>query len=165
MTCCTPNGSSIVDYMIVSSDLFNNITDFCILIFDESNHFPLTCNINIGKSTGNCTVSNDVNTECELNSVPRFRWTDIFSHSFSENINITRSDNGITLNDLYQDILLNGALSCDYIVNTLTSLLQNAAERYVVLKSKINTRKQPQWWDRESVKSTTEHVFSSKIMC
>ena len=51
--------------------------------------------------------------------------------------------------DLYQDILLNRALSCDYIVNTLTSLLQNAAECYVVLKSKINTRKQPQWWDRE----------------
>ena len=149
MTCCTPNGSSIVDYMIVSSDLFNNITDFSILNFDESNHFPLTCNINIGKSTGNCTDSNDVNTECELNSVPRFRWTDISSDSFSENINITRSDNGITLNDLYQDILLNRALSCDYIVNTLTSLLQNAAECYVVLKSKINTRKQPQWWDRE----------------
>ena len=66
-----------------------------------------------------------------------------------ENINITRSDNGITLSDLYQDILLNRAVSCDYIVNTLTSLLQNAAERYVVLKTKINTRKQTQRWDRE----------------
>ena len=62
MTCCTHNGSSIVDYMIVSSDLFINITDFRILNFDESSHFPLTCNINIGKSTGNCTASNDVNT-------------------------------------------------------------------------------------------------------
>ena len=136
MTCCTPNGTSIVDYMIVSSDLFINITDFRILHFDESNHFPLTCNISIGKSTGHCTDSNDVNTECELNTVPRFRWTEISSNSFSENINITRSDNGITgtLNDLYQDILLNRALSCDHIVNTLTSLLQNAAERYFVLK-------------------------------
>ena len=81
-----------------------------------------------------------MNTECELNTVPRFRWTDISSDSFSENNNITRSDSGITLNDLHQDILLN---------RTLTSLLQNAAERYVVLKSKINIRKQPQWWDRE----------------
>ena len=110
--------------MIVSSDLFNNITDFRILNFDESNHFPLTCNINIGKSTCNCTDSNDVSTECELNTVPRFRWTDISSDSFSENINITRSDNGIALKDLYQNILLNRTLSCDYIVNTLTSLLQ-----------------------------------------
>ena len=58
----------------------------------------------------------------------------IFLLIFSENFNITRSDNGITLNDLYQDTLLNSALSCDYIVNTLTSLLQNAAELYVVVK-------------------------------
>ena len=36
-----------------------------------------------------------------------------------------------------------------FFVNTLTSLLQNAAQCYVVLKSKMNTRKQPQWWDRE----------------
>ena len=82
-----------------------------------------------------------MNTECELNrpTVPRFRWTDISSESFAENITITRSDNEITLKDVYQDILLNRALSCDYIVNTLISILQNAAERYVVLKAKINT--------------------------
>lgn len=43
ITCTANDGSSIVDYMIASSSLFNKITSFGVDSIDYSVHFPLYC--------------------------------------------------------------------------------------------------------------------------
>ena len=40
-TCCTANGT--VDYMLATTDLFDNATDFRFSHIDDSYHFPLIC--------------------------------------------------------------------------------------------------------------------------
>ena len=42
-TCCTVNGTSTVDYMLATTDLFENIIDFKVSHIDDSYHFPLIC--------------------------------------------------------------------------------------------------------------------------
>ena len=45
-TCIANRGTSVVDYMIASSELFNFITDFTVEEKSDSDHFPLTCTLN-----------------------------------------------------------------------------------------------------------------------
>ena len=40
-TCVTPNGTSTVDYMLVSHSMFNDVTDFRVGCMIESDHMPL----------------------------------------------------------------------------------------------------------------------------
>ncbi|XP_077996531.1 uncharacterized protein LOC144449832 [Glandiceps talaboti] len=44
-TCISNNGASVVDYVLVSTSLFNLISDFCIDLRTESDHFPLKFNL------------------------------------------------------------------------------------------------------------------------
>ena len=41
-TCLTNNGASVVDYHVVSTELFSQITYFCVEIRDESDHLPIS---------------------------------------------------------------------------------------------------------------------------
>ena len=54
-TCHKPNGSSVVDYFIVSPDLFNNIVNFNVgqmdILFSDV-HSPITLSLNILKKSG-----------------------------------------------------------------------------------------------------------------
>ena len=44
-TCCSATGQSVVDYILVSSCLFDKITNFIIGTRDESDHFPIICHL------------------------------------------------------------------------------------------------------------------------
>ena len=58
-TCITPNGCSVVDYILVSSRIFYNILDdFEVIPYDsESNHFPLNIIVDIFQSAAQCTMN------------------------------------------------------------------------------------------------------------
>ena len=59
ITCTANNGSSIVDYMIASSSLFNNITSFGVDTIDLSVHFPLYCTLSFTVLNQNIIEQND----------------------------------------------------------------------------------------------------------
>ena len=42
-TFCSATGQSVVDYILVSSCLFDKITNFSVGTRDESDHFPISC--------------------------------------------------------------------------------------------------------------------------
>ena len=46
-TCLTHNGTSVVDYMLASTNLFDLFTDFGVDDKDDSIHFPLYCQIKL----------------------------------------------------------------------------------------------------------------------
>ena len=50
-TFCAPTGQSVVDYIIVSTSLFECIETFAVGSHDESDHFPLYCTVRV-KSSG-----------------------------------------------------------------------------------------------------------------
>ena len=48
-TCISNDGASVVDYMLASSGLFYYIKDFCVIDRDESDHFPISCLLNLNQ--------------------------------------------------------------------------------------------------------------------
>ena len=74
-TCTSNNGRSLVDYVIVSSNLFKNITSFDIGLRSESDHFPLLFKLS-------CIDDNILNHEetCHnsgiINHFKRFKWNE-----------------------------------------------------------------------------------------
>ena len=61
-TCITLNGASIVDYILVSSNIFNLIQEFYVVTRTESDHQPLECSIKCNINL-DITVSNIQTTE------------------------------------------------------------------------------------------------------
>lgn len=45
VTCFSGEGASVVDYMIVTEDLFKYITHFNVLDRDDSDHLPISCQL------------------------------------------------------------------------------------------------------------------------
>ena len=41
ITCTANGGSSVVDYLVASTELFRSVTDFVVDNFDVSDHFPV----------------------------------------------------------------------------------------------------------------------------
>ena len=150
-TCFANNGASIVDYMIVSSNLFKYISDFKIDDKDSSVHFPLNCQICF-KSLPNNQCLN-VTDSSNLRTFQRYKWKDElkdeFCHKFCNyfqdfNEKLTNRD----------DRPLSSYIS-DFI-----DVFKNAGEN---MKScfKQYSSTQPDWWDYEC---KTAKVEKSKAL-
>ncbi|KAK6168821.1 hypothetical protein SNE40_019995 [Patella caerulea] len=61
-TCFANRGKSAVDYIAISTPLFQYIADFSVLNFDESDHFPIKCKINLK------TSNKAQNIECDIDN-------------------------------------------------------------------------------------------------
>ena len=64
-TCIANQSASIVDYMLCSSELFNNISNFTVLDNDDSDHFPIACSIILQTEAEN-SVAYGHKMKCEL---------------------------------------------------------------------------------------------------
>jgi hypothetical protein len=40
---CQHLGKSVIDYVVISSDMFSMVTNFEVMPLDISDHFPITC--------------------------------------------------------------------------------------------------------------------------
>ena len=70
-TCTANDGTSIVDYMIASTHLFQYFTDFCVLDFDQSDHFPLLCCLHFELNVHGNNVSQ---TQSDLETWVKYKW-------------------------------------------------------------------------------------------
>ena len=73
-TCFANNGASVVDYMIASSSLFRYISDFKISDKDNSDHFPLICQLCFESTQTNYSTSNIYDSNARL--WQKFIWKD-----------------------------------------------------------------------------------------
>ena len=88
ITCVANDGSSVVDYMLASTSLFNSILYFQVASEDFSDHFPLRCRLLLSYES-----ENDQSFEADLNENNwiKYKWKEesktqfiqIFSTLFS----------------------------------------------------------------------------------
>ena len=71
-TCCTNNGVSVVDYVILSSSLFHYIRDFSVDTIDVSDHFPIQCTLQF--SFVNAEMSGNNNISDNLQVWKKCKW-------------------------------------------------------------------------------------------
>ena len=145
-TCIANDGQSVVDYHIVSSQLFDVIGYFNVELRTESDHFPLLArmsftddigskhSINITQN-GKETLPNTTYEYCK-----KTFWKESYKEVFKE-----RFCNQLDLNR--ESILNEINTSINEGVNTIIQLYKTSACPYS-LKT-IEKPLQPQWWDRE----------------
>ena len=140
ITCTSNNGSSVVDYMLASSSLFNSILHFCISCEDFSDHFPLHCTLELSKAGQNTDPFEFILNE---NKWTRFKWNENLKHSFAQHFSeiFSHFKNKMTREN-------KPALS--YLTDFI-NLFKEAGKCIQVKYKKANNsrNKQPPWWDNE----------------
>ena len=152
-TCYTFNGFSIVDYTLVSAQLYNRFLNFNVHNLD---YFSSHCAISFTLITNIFSIESNVNN-CSLSSFPdTFKWSAEHDHLFQKlvnsyfvNSNITAKIDGI-LETTTQD-------SIDLATETLTNKIKILANKCFKLKKTKKKRKKvktnKKWFDRSCIES------------
>lgn len=114
ITCVANDGSSVVDYFIVSSKLFPFVSHYEVGNRTESVHFPLHCTFPF-----NCTAQTEV-TDISANSdkpYVKYIWKENCKDVFIENFNLL-------FHDMKDDILGMINMNIDTCVNKTVQLLE-----------------------------------------
>ena len=135
------DGSSLVDYFIVSSNLFSYITHFEIGNRHESDHFPLICNMSFNTLTLENNNESNGNHSNNAYDFKRYKWDDDKKESFVNNLRTILSNvKSSIIDDI--DVDVNSA------INKIVNMFQNAARRMKIKPFvKQNNTLQPDWWD------------------
>ena len=87
-TCTANNGTSVVDYMICSSKIFDSVTDFRILRDDLSVHFPLKCSLSFRLKHNSLRTPNTVKDNVQLHIWTKYKWNEQYKDNFLRNSRI-----------------------------------------------------------------------------
>ena len=150
ITCISGNGASVVDYSIVSTDLFPLVTDFEILTRDESDHFPIKCSLGlqVKHHPGTKTSAQNLNGSQEIfHKLDKYYWKeekkDLFVSTFTLKCNLI-------YDELLQLINLDTAAMISKLNHLYTSTAEDLGLKSTVQQPKPSTPyKQPEWWDQE----------------
>ena len=140
-TCITYNGASVVDYFVVSSNLYNYIEKFEILHhISDSKHFPVICVLKVQSTS----------SEEEESVLPRvrYKWDNSKKIQFVENLNtLMEEDKFINFERHIEDGDINGAT--DMLVCTLQEAIKYNKRVQRKHIAPENKQQQPPWWDDE----------------
>ena len=155
ITCISGHGSSVVDYCIASSDLFQFVVYFEVLNNSNSDHFPLSCSLKLSVITD--YELNDENPDKYIQNIESNAMKPLIKFYWNEN----NRDKFVSLFNLkfnlnYDDIVY----LIDTKINKVISMFnvmytQTATELSMKCKSKLidleysQGTKQPVWWDDE----------------
>jgi hypothetical protein len=139
-TCITPRGCSVVDYVLLSSELFEIVNNFEVVHdqFSESVHLPIAFSCCLTTDT-----QGEVLPQVKVKDRVRFQWDSSKKQNFRE---------ALSLDDRYNQInLFVNSKDVESSVNMLINIIQSAA---VNMKKQYSNKKfinnsQPVWWDKE----------------
>lgn len=104
-TCMANNGSSVVDYILASTELFDYVCDFCVDVADFSDHFPLICYISTNRVLSNNVdipkTGRDLNFKVKWDSTKTPTYTDAFTSSFNDFYEQVNNDNIVANNNVF----------------------------------------------------------------
>ena len=145
-TFCAPTGQSVVDYIIISSSLFDYVRNFQVGSRDESDHFPLSCIIDYSVTTTNTQMKM---IQTEVQSRLCYRWEQTKRDEYrSKLIDQTSIE---LLEHCNQQIItgdVNGALAC--IMHVFYRAAESMKTGKKPVKQNVNKRlTNKDWWDRE----------------
>ena len=139
-TCFAHDGTSVVDYMIASTELFPKFTHFTVDDFDVSDHLPIHCSLKLHTQTRNETV-NDTHAN-ETNTWKKYKWNSDRKEDF-----ITKFRDNFRR---FQEQFNNQEISSVSLLTEFIRVFEISAENMKchTKHNKIFT-KQPVWWDVE----------------
>lgn len=145
-TCTANDGCSLVDYNIVSTELFDKICRFRVEDRDESDHFPLACKMQFRKKS-NSHIDSEHNLRLRNSdeNTTKFIWSTRRSETFISNFTIA-------VREQREHIITLINTSVDAGVNALVNIYQSAADcmRIRNRQSRTDTVNQNAiWWDAE----------------
>ena len=143
-------GSSVVDYVIAATNLFNDIVYFEVLPSVESYHLPIcwSLNTNLNKSNHGSQYNHE-NHDNELNNMDtheytKYKWNDNHSDEFNAHLN---SNSCLEILKAAKDCI---ASNCDLAIELLTQALQSSASHMLVKPPKqVKNRSRNFWFDDE----------------
>ena len=136
ITCCANGGRSVVDYHIISSQLFPYISFFNVEELDCSDHFPLLARISIPMYMN----PREENLPSKVLSYDSFIWQDRFAGDFMhEFATLIQMQGQSILDSVHEDI--------NKAIRMLLSVYKKAASQMQRTRSPIKPKK-PKWWDR-----------------
>ena len=139
ITCIANKGKSVVDYCIISRNIYNFVNSFNVIPRTESDHFPITISIScsICKEPGH-----ETNFSCHV--IQPLFWKPSLCREYMNDLNSCLKDsyasfvNCIDSNDLDSANLI--LITC--ITRSSTIMQSNR-------KCDKNRNRQPKWWDKE----------------
>ena len=162
-TYCSPTGNSVVDYMLASTSLFNQISNFKVDTPDQSDHFPITCVLNYITPVPD---QDEVQDDNVTHPYVKYRWDPAKGDHFLELLQNEHTEH--LLHD-FNDQLSHNMI--DEAVHILEIILQDAA---CDMKNNTTLSKhkhdKPQrlhnntvWWDDECerLKRNKNHLLNS----
>lgn len=121
MTCYTPNGESVVDYLVTSEQNFVSLSKMMVYDYNEfSNHAPIFFAFKIGTER-----SREANTKYKCT----YRWDENFKNEF---VNSLKNDIHL-LNNISED-----NISIDCAVNQFSSFITERANPYFKKITRVN---------------------------
>ena len=137
ITCVTNDGSSVVNYFIVSSKLFPFVSHFEVGSRTESVHFPLHATFSFNGA--NQTEDTDTCINSDKSQI-KYTWKEECKDTFIDNFTLLFHDRKYDILDMIN-------INIDTCVNKIVELNQASAE---CLKANINigrTLLLKRWWD------------------
>ena len=125
-TCITYNGCSVVDYMLVSTDLLDFVGYFEVHDFTSlSNHCPISCSLMTG-------FTSQIINKCQLDPLPnKFIWNQEAVDLYVQN------SNSIESKDKFKMFLQTNFTNSDEAVAEFNSILHNNALQSAKLVKKV----------------------------
>lgn len=148
MTFVSQQGSSIVDYILVDTNLFCKLQIFQVLNTDLSMHFPIVTELSIDTLTGNQHNILNVNQNQPLLTQPvKYRWREESRDHFLQMLTDEHSQSQLSA------LITEGMCDVNRAADILVAIFQRATENMKVrgmgkLKH-INTQPNSVWWDVE----------------
>ena len=136
-TCNANNGTSVVDYTITSSNIFDKTDQFYVTNFDASIHLPVCCSLEFTKKHPAIEYSTDIQG---LHEWTKYTWKSELKETFLNKFK--------GLFKSFQSYFRTANLSSLDLLPEFIKLYQSGA---LSMKRKINkstqNKKQPHWWD------------------
>ncbi|XP_077986167.1 uncharacterized protein LOC144440655 [Glandiceps talaboti] len=143
-TCIANEGRSVVDYVIVSEEIFSNVNSFVVPTRDESDHFPICCSFTV-----------KVNFIRKTHAVPitNFRWCNELLHEYQEKLSCNEN-----VQLMYH--LTSNDVNINEAVTGMTNILKNAAGNMLKENKGKNqgTRSGQVWFDAECKLAKTKRL-------
>ena len=143
-TCTANNGSSVVDYIAISTELFPRVLNFTVGDLDISDHFPIECTLNLLKANTNEAESETVEDEAgQLHPRVVYKWKERYKQVFVERFN--------RLFQLFLANVTNENIGESHV--QFIEVLQEAGQQMRASgKNRPNhtvVNTQPAWWDSD----------------
>ena len=155
-TCLKWNGNSVVDYLLTSNSIFDQVPTFKVGTFHPmlSDHCPLFYNLEVPQNL------DEIKKESLLKKAPRnFFWSDSENAKFLSSLKSEDNQKKLT-SILYLDFK-----DTNEIVESVTNLLTEIAETTKIKQSpisKFDPNKNPSWFDKTCSELKREIIILGK---